>query len=129
MEDTAAKRAIEALAQGFDPSTGAQLAADSPLRDPAIVRALIAAVGALEARIAAGARRHRGPGNVGVPWTVDEEQALVAAWDSGVPATELATRHGRTLTGIEARLEKLGKLAPEQRVTRNRFNAAGAGSQ
>jgi len=37
---------------------------------------------------------------------------------------EIATRHQRSLTAIEARLERLGKITAEQRVTRNRFTAA-----
>lgn len=49
---------------------------------------------------------------------------LLTAFAAGTALPEIATRHQRSLTAIEARLERLGKITAEQRVTRNRFTAA-----
>ncbi len=61
------------------------------------------------------------PGKSGQPWSADEDAALQAAFARGVTVLALVQSHERSLTAIEARLEKLGLLAPGQRVTRNRY--------
>lgn len=63
----------------------------------------------------------------GVDPASGEKLDVCGIWRQAVIADalpEIATRHQRSLTAIEARLERLGKITAEQRVTRNRFTAA-----
>lgn len=125
MEQRGARQILQTLAQGRDPFTGAELPPDTLLQHIEVVRALLAAVAALEISAAREQRRAQLPGNVGRPWTESEEQDLVLAFRTGEQLDEIAGRHGRSLTAIEARLEKLGFLSPEQRTTRNRYRSGG----
>jgi hypothetical protein len=87
----------------------------SPYQSPDIVRALFVARTAVEAR---ARTRHRAPlpGNAGKPWTEEEDRKLLAEFDRGRSITELAHLHGRTAAGIQARLEKHGRVPPQARV-------------
>ncbi|MBV6423344.1 MAG: hypothetical protein NAOJABEB_01134 [Steroidobacteraceae bacterium] len=113
---------LHALAKGLDPSSGEALEATGVWREPGIAEALRAGAAALEAR----ASRTPPPGakQVGQPWTPQEEHRLLTAFAAGVALPDIASQHQRSLTAIEARLERLGKITAEQRVTRNRFTAA-----
>lgn len=108
---------LNALANGIHPATGQQFPSDSPYQHPDTVRALFAAVRALEGNGAradtpppAKTRTPTGPANIGSRWTTDEEQRLAAAFDTGKRVSELAALHGRSVAAIEARLLKLGKI-------------------
>lgn len=59
--------------------------------------------------------------NVGKPWSADEERELLARFDAGAAVGDLAKHHARSVAGIEARLEKLGRLSPDQRTTVSRY--------
>jgi len=126
MQDESARALLDALAKGFDPSTGELLPPESVVQQPGIRGALQEAIAALEERAARAARRPSAA-NVGQPWSPQEEHELLLAYAAGTPLGELAQQHKRSLTAIEARLEKLGKITAEQRVTRNRFNAKSNG--
>jgi hypothetical protein len=56
---------------------------------------------------------------------VEEEKELVAAFEADTHPLELAERHGRTLAAIEYRLQRLGKIKPEERITRDRHAPRG----
>lgn len=118
-----ARDILSALGDGNDPFTGGEVARDSVLHRGDVVRALTVAVAALNESADRAERRAHLPCNVGRRWTPEEEVSLVAAFQSGDPPTEIATRHGRTLAAIEERLEKLGFLTPEQRTTQHRYSA------
>ena len=124
MQEHRARKILQALVQGVDPATGEELAAGSVLQQADVLRALLAGVAALEQVAARAQRRAQLPENVGVQWTEQEEQTLVSAFRSGDALPEIAARHGRTLRAIEARLERLGLLAPEQRLTNNSFTGS-----
>ncbi|MGH8286283.1 MAG: hypothetical protein ACRETT_11020 [Steroidobacteraceae bacterium] len=124
MEQRAPHQVLKALVEGIDPSTGEQLGPGTVLQQAEVQRALLAGIAALEEDASRAQRRSQLPGNIGQPWTAGEEQRLAAAFKTGDPLAEIADRHGRTLTAIEARLERLGLLAPEQRLTRNRYSAS-----
>lgn len=113
---------LSTLAKGFDPSSGAALDAMGPWREPTVADALRAGAAALEER--ASHARAPNAANLGQPWTPQEEHDLLTGFAAGTPLPELASRHRRSLTAIEARLERLGKITAGQRVTRNRFTAA-----
>jgi len=66
-------------------------------------------------------RARSGARNVGRAWTAEEESTLVAAFKSGDFLADIAARHGRTVRAIEARLERLGLLTPDQRSTHDSF--------
>jgi hypothetical protein len=128
MDDSKVIGIVSALANGVNPMTGEIFPAGSPYQAPEVVRALHAAVRALdrgrETRPAQEGRppqRAEGLGNVGKPWSKDEDQRLLAEFERGRTPSELARAHGRTLAGIEARLEKHGRLTPQQRLTTNRY--------
>jgi hypothetical protein len=57
-------------------------------------------------------------------WTEDEEHRLKKEYQKNMPLADIATRHGRTVRAIEARLEKLGLLRADQRTTGNPFLGA-----
>jgi hypothetical protein len=114
MEEARAHAIVSALANGVNPLTGELFSFDSPYQSPDVIRALYCAVRALEG---AGRRRMRGQGsesnNAGKPWTEEEDRQLLSAFDGGRPLAELAQAHGRTRGGIQARLVRHGRLAPE----------------
>ena len=111
MTPAEAKQIIEVLAGGVDPSTGEVLADDSPLSSPHVIRALFIAAKALELMSSKPARpATAAPGNAGKPWTEDEDQRLVAAFDAGTPVATLAREHERTTGAINSRLIRLGRL-------------------
>ena len=121
MRETKARQILQALVQGIDPVTGEELAPGTVLQQADVLRALLAGVAALEAMAARAQRRAQLPDNVGRAWSPDEESTLVAQFQAGATITETAAKHGRTVRAIEARLEKLGLLTAEQRVTQSGF--------
>ncbi len=128
MELDRAKEIIRALADGRDPVSGESFPAGSPYQQADTVRALYAALEALDAP----GRRRREPRpvdpdrpKVGSAWNPEEEQRLrdafaefqrTAASSGDQTAAELqwtrrtAAAHGRTPGAITARLVKLGLL-------------------
>jgi hypothetical protein len=109
---------LNALANGVHPATGEQFPADSPYQHPDTVRALFAAMRAMEKPQPARGDPERkpgaAPGNIGSRWTAEEEQKLVHSFDAGSPVAELARAHARSIAAIEARLLKLGKIDASQ---------------
>jgi len=128
MEKDAALKIIEQLAHGVDPNTGEIFAADSPYQHPDTVRALYLALRELRAPPATKrtAAAENAPQNAGKPWSGDEDQALAAAFDAGGRIPELAIEHRRSRFAIEARLAKLGKIAPPANLRGNKVAAAPA---
>jgi hypothetical protein len=54
------------------------------------------------------------PRNAGKPWTQEEDERLLQAFDAGSSVDHLTVSHERTRAGIEARLVKHGRLEAEQ---------------
>ncbi len=122
---------LNALAEGVHPVTGEVFPDNCPYHSPEIVRALYGAVRMLE-----GAAAHRPPqgperprperpregtpANAGKPWSVEEDRQLLVEFDAGKTLKECAVLHQRTFAGIEARLEKLGRLDAADRTTSRR---------
>jgi hypothetical protein len=121
MNEQRARQILQALVQGVDPMTGEELPPGTILQHADVLRALLAGLSALEQTAARAQRRAQLPGNVGRAWTVEEETTLITAFKAGDSASDIAARHGRTLRAIEARLERLGLLAPDQRTTNTSF--------
>ena len=125
VEQSGVQQILQTLVQGLDPVTGAELPAGTVLRHAEVVRALLAGITALEENAVRTRRRAQFPENVGRPWSTAEEERLAAAFRASRSLASIAAEHRRTLAAIEARLERLGLLAPEQRVTRNRYISRG----
>ncbi len=116
MEKEQTLRILNALANGVHPATGEKFAADGPYQHPDTVRALFAAMRAVEGGDApmpapAAERKPALPqSGSGSRWSAEEEQRLANAFDAGKTVDELARAHNRSRAGIEARLVRLGKM-------------------
>jgi hypothetical protein len=127
MHERRARQILQALIQGVDPFDGSELSSGTVLQQADVLRALLAGVAALEQDAARASRRAQLPRNIGRSWSEEENSRLVASFQAGEQLADIAARHGRTLRAIEARLEKLGLLAADERTTADRFgpNAPG----
>ena len=110
MDTSQALEILKALARGTDPHSG-----EAPLlQHPDTVRALycgIAAVEAIDARNQPSPPKPRAlPGNSGKPWSKDEDERLITAFDAGQAVDALAVVHARSRLAIEARLARFGRL-------------------
>jgi hypothetical protein len=110
MDHPKALTILQTLSNGIDPFTGESFPAGSPYQHPDVVRALYEAVRALETAHKRQTARTATAGNSGKPWTQEEDDRLVAAFDGGRPLDELAMEHGRSRLAIEARLARFGKV-------------------
>jgi hypothetical protein len=121
MELAAAKATLQSLVEGVDPVTGYPIPKSMVLHHSEVMRALLCAVAVLDADEARRRRRARLPRNTGRPWREADDAQVLAAFHGGEPLRQIAADHHRSLASVESRLERLGVLAPEQRVTRNRY--------
>lgn len=112
MDDNKALSIVSALANGVNPQTGEMFEVDSPYQAADVIRALYVAVRALEMSKRSKTRgvRPRMPGNAGKPWAEHEDVELLEKFDAGVSVAQLAQAHDRTMAGIQARLERHGRL-------------------
>src|SRR5687767_7848129 len=117
MQERRARQILQALIQGVDPFNGEELPAGTVLQHADVLRALLAGVAALEQDAARASRRAQLPRNIGRAWTSDEHAELIDAFHAGESTADIATKHGRTVRAIEARLEKLGLITAEERTT------------
>lgn len=110
MDEARALSIVSALANGVNPATGEIFPADSPYQSADVVRALFLVVRLMEVGQSKNRARPTAPCNAGKPWTAEEDEKLLREFDRGVAVAQLAQAHGRTSAGIQARLEKHGKL-------------------
>ena len=112
MDDTHALRIISALANGLDPTSESPVESPSPIQNVEVIRALFIAVRALEttARLRTRKSRSRAPTNAGRTWTAQEDRQLLDRFDAGETVAQLAHAHERTPAGIQARLERHGRM-------------------
>lgn len=121
-----ARRVIDALADGLDPETGEILPQQSVLLKPAVLRALFVASRALE-----GATLPREqPAQAGQPWTPEEDQRLLDAFDQGADLPALTASHARSKGGIASRLVHLGRIKERAEIrTRGKVQTPAANHQ
>ena len=105
-----AQRVIDALADGADPETGELFPSESVLLKPAVIRALFLASRALEATRRASSAARSQPAQAGKPWTPEEDQRLLDAFDQGADLPALTASHARSKGGIASRLVHLGRI-------------------
>jgi len=116
-----AKEVLQTIVQGMDPNKGTELPADSVLNRADVMRALLAAIEALEVQTLRAQRRAQLPKSVGKTWSESEELQLKEEFAADEPVLLIASKHDRTVRAIEARLEKLGLLRADQRTTGDAF--------
>jgi hypothetical protein len=116
-----ARLILQSLVHGLNPMTGDELPKGDIVNNIEVNRAMSTAVMALDQIMARLARREMLPEKVGKGWSEEEEKQLKDEFSRSEPLSLIATKHGRTLRAIEARLERLGLLAADQRVTDNSF--------
>ena len=114
---------LDSLVQGIHPKTGGELPEDSVVNEIDVARAMATAVLALDQISARIARRAQLPESVGKTWTEEEERQLKDEFSRSEPMPLIATKHGRTIRAIEARLERIGLLTTDLRMTANPFLA------
>ena len=114
---------LDSLVQGIHPKTGGELPEDSVVNEIDVARAMATAVLALDQISARIARRAQLPESVGKTWTEEEERQLKDEFNRNESMPLIATKHGRTIRAIEARLEKLGLLTADRKMTANPFLA------
>lgn len=125
MQIQKAREILEALVNGVDPTTGHELPASTVMGSADVVRALVIGVDALKDIVARASRRKQLPRNIGKSWSKEEVDRLIAERKAGKPLEEIASDHGRTPRAIEARLEILGLITPDERTTVDRFGPKG----
>jgi hypothetical protein len=101
---------LRSLAAGKHPLTGEELPEESCYQSAKVLRALLAAIEAMEK--AAKKIDRVLPGAAGKPWDAEEDESLVADFESGTTIAALAQTHQRTEGAIRSRLMRLGKLIP-----------------
>ena len=114
MDDIRAAEILKSLAAGTDPTQGGALTDVAVFQTPDVVRALFLAVDSLESRTRQLRRQSNLPRNAGKPWSQEEDDRLLKAFDDGATVDQLTAQHERTRAGIEARLVKHGRLEAEQ---------------
>lgn len=128
MDEIKALAIVSALANGVNPLTGEIFPADSPYQTADVVRALFLARRALETPSKPRARAHL-PDNAGKRWTDEEDRKLLREFDRGGEIPDLAQAHGRTTAGIQARLEKYGRVQTQIATASANRRAWRAGDQ
>lgn len=123
MNDQNAQKILTSLVNGADPFTGTELSSGTVLQNVEVVRALLLGAAALGDRVVRASRRAMLPKNIGVTWTPEEQDRLVAAFKKKEDLETIAQNHGRTVRGVEARLELIGLITKAERKTQDRFGA------
>jgi hypothetical protein len=121
-----ALQVIESLLHGTDPTTGEELPSDSVLNRVDVNRALLVATTAIRLMADRAARRAQLPSGIGRAWSPEEEQTLRDEFKGDLSLQEIANRHQRTVRAIEARLERLGLITSDQRITTSSFGPSAA---
>ena len=105
---------LRALADGFDPRSGEAFAEPGAWADPNVIRALFAAIAALENPAAEASRPRRVlPEGAGKPWTPEEDRQLATEFETEKDPNVLSELHSRTRGAINARLMRLGLISPK----------------
>lgn len=121
-----ALRVVNALADGVDPETGELFPEESVLLKPPVIRALFVASRALEAACSAAAAASEQPGQAGKPWSKEEDQRLLDAFDQGASLAALTAAHARSKGGIASRLVRLGRIKERAEIGAGRRSEAPA---
>ena len=119
------RMSLELVAHGLHPETGSALHSSEIIHDPAVIRALFAAVRVLERlerrevwrkkRAQAGRATKKAAGQ---PWTTLEDDELRCEFRSRHSLGAIAAAHERSVGGISARLVRLGLVGSREEARR-----------
>src|SRR4051794_34516800 len=110
MDENKALAIVSALANGVNPLTGEVFPPESPYQTADVVRALFLVSSLLESRAKPKSRTTGLPGNAARPWTPAAPHRPRQDFDGGSPIPTPAQKGGRAPGGIQARIEKHGRL-------------------
>lgn len=105
MDINRAKEIIEALAEGVDPTTGEVLPDDNVCNKGEVVRAFYSVIEALNKK-----QKKNMPENAGKPWSEEDEALLKEMYADGATKSEICRALKRTVTGVAARLVRMGVI-------------------
>lgn len=114
MDESAARRIIECLADGLDPTTGELLDPGSPIESPEVIRALHVALRALDRQIQRHKHESESSSNAGKPWYPEDDRSLAEAFNAGQSISVIAKSFRRTEGSIASRLVRIGKVSDRQ---------------
>lgn len=103
MDIIRAKEILTALADGVNPLTGEVLPPEDSCNQAEVVRALHAALAALNPP-----KQKNTPSNAGKPWSLEEDDRLRSEVQSGMSARKIAVAHERSRGAITSRIALLG---------------------
>lgn len=126
MEANDAIEIIRKLADGVDPFTGERFPPFSPYQHADTVRALYLALDGLDRVKRSKTRQHDGPPKAGKSWTKEEEQHVLDQFDAKVDVADIAQELERSKGAIWARLEKLGHISKDERMSMSGTNSPAA---
>ena len=106
------KKVLKALASGIHPETGEVLSEDSVINSPLVIRALHAALKALDTD---PVKSIKTPGKDkplkhGRTWSERDETELNRLFDTKMQVKEIAQTLNRTAVSVAGRLVKLGRI-------------------
>ncbi len=117
MDIQRAKQILTILADGINPMTGEVLPDDDSCNQVQVVRALHAAILALDR---ADRRAKEQPQNAGTFWSEDEIDKLIDEHDSGMTISAIAKEHSRSRGAIESKLAGLGIIEKSYFIRKRR---------
>ena len=121
MDHAEARQILTSLVDGHMPGSADPIPSNCVLHRADVLRAMLISISALESVIVRSKRRALLPNNIGQAWTHPEEERLRSAFLAKEPVRAIAARHRRTLRAVEARLQRMGLITAEERVTRGGF--------
>ena len=119
MEINEAKKIVETLANGIDPTTGEVLPQESPYNDPSVIRALFTVLGSkktVKKSKQTDDQKQQGnidngkPKNAGLPWTKELKAEVASKYLDGSSYDELAEYFERTRGAVISELTKQGLI-------------------
>lgn len=102
MDIIRAKEILSALSDGVNPLTGEVLPPEDSCNQVEVVRALHAALAALNPP-----KQKNTPSNAGKPWSLEEDDRLRSEVQSGMPTRKIAAAHERSKGAITSRIALL----------------------
>ena len=106
------KKVLKALASGIHPETGEVLSEDSVINSPLVIRALHAALKALDTDLVKSIKTpgKDKPLKHGRTWSERDETELNRLFDTKMQVKEIAQTLNRTAVSVAGRLVKLGRI-------------------
>jgi len=104
MDIKRAREMLTILADGVNPLTGEILPDNDSCNQVEIVRALHAVLNTLDQY---SKSEKKLPANAGIPWSAQEDSALLDQYNKGLTVAELAAEHKRSKGAIRSRLTRL----------------------